>query len=85
MRNNCLEVSIIYKDRKLLYKIGVFYFIKLDHIRVTNFFKDVYFTSDTLNVCLVLYFVLFEYLYRDLLVGDGVSSDSHLAESSLSQ
>jgi len=52
---------------------------------VTNFFKDVYFTSDTLNVCLVLYFVLFEYLYRDLLVGDGVSSDSHLTESSLSQ
>ena len=52
---------------------------------MTNFLKDVNFTGDTLNVCLVLYFVLFEYLYRHLLIGDGVSSDSHFTESSLSQ
>jgi hypothetical protein len=61
------------------------YFIELDNVGVSHFFKDVDFTGYAFHIGLVFDLVLFEYLNSHLLICDRMCTDSNFAESSLTQ
>jgi hypothetical protein len=48
------------------YKIGNSYFIKLNNIRMTDFFKNFDLSSDPFHIFLVVDFFLFQYFYSNL-------------------
>ena len=83
IRNNYLEVSIIYLKIKVIKFYLNSYFIKLDHIGVSDNFQNVNFTRNSFYIRLVFDLVFFENFDRHLLSGDQMGSEPNFAESTL--
>ena len=85
IRNNYLEVSIIYLKIKVIKFYLNSYFIKLDHIGVSDNFQNVNFTRNSFYIRLVFDLVFFENFDRHLLSGDQMGSEPNFAESTLTK
>jgi hypothetical protein len=86
IRNNYLEVSIIYL--KIYCEIKIYlnsYFIELDHVGVSDYFQNVNFTRNSFHIRLVFDLVFFENFDRHLLSGDQMGSEPNFAESTLTE
>ena len=59
--------------------------IKLDDIWMSNLLEYLYFTSDSINICLVLNLALFKYLDRNLFSSDRLHSEFDFPKCSFAQ
>ena len=60
-------------------------FVELDDVWVADHFEDVYFASYSFDIVDILNLVFLENFDRDLFIGDQVRTETHLAESALTE
>ena len=65
--------------------LRLYYLIQLDHSRVTYFLQYFNFASNSIDICLVLNFVLFQNFNGHFLLRNGVNTQLDLSKSALAQ